>query len=158
MCGGHADGTSFSDEEFARFLIACRSELAAKQEALRSAIDGALRWSYDLEQGTLQIGPATFPMTVVGSYSETRKTWLWGWANEGLPEPAREASRALRGLYDLTGFAVFTDDGIEASSEDAQDLSAMAVHHLGAVALFRVPPEASDESSLYLALHSAAPS
>ena len=49
-----------------------------------------------------------------------------------------------------TGFRVFIDEGIEASSMDAQDFTALAVHQLGAIGFFR---EASDSPALYLAVH-----
>ena len=90
-----------------------------------------------------------FPITAIGTHSAERQTWLWAWANDSCPSAAREASAAIKSLYDLTGFKVFDDIGIDASSGDAQDLSACAIHALGAIGLYRCPSEAT----LYLAVH-----
>ena len=66
---------------------------------------------------------------------------------------ARAASRQLQSLHSVTGFRVFMNPGIEASSQDAQDFAALAVHHLGAIGFFR---NGSESPILYLAVHERA--
>jgi hypothetical protein len=139
-----------SDETFFAFVAACRAECAEKQARFQERIGGASQWSYEMADGSLCIGDARFAMTPIGTFNPARGTWLWAWANESFPETAREASRRIQGLHDVTAFRVFLDPGIEASSEDAGDFTALAVHQLGAIAFFRCP---SDETVLYLAVH-----
>ena len=93
-----------------------------------------------------------FETTLIGTYSSEYQSWLWAWANEDFPEVARAASRQIQALYDVTGFRVFLNEGIGASTEDAQDFTALAVHQLDAIGFFRCP---SDEAGpvLYLAVH-----
>jgi hypothetical protein len=139
-----------SDEEFFAFLTACRDELAEKQVRFQQRIAAAARWSYEMADCSLTIGAERFPMTPIGTHSPESQTWLWAWANEDFPPVAREASRRLQGLHGVTGFRVFLDSGIAASSADAQDFAALAVHQLGAIGFFRAP---SDGPTLYLAVH-----
>jgi hypothetical protein len=153
ICRGLPVGGSMSDDEFFAFLAACREELAAKQARFQQRIAGAARWSYEMADCSLTIGYERFPMTPVGTHSPEYQTWLWAWANEDFPLVAREASRQLKSLHTLTGFRVFIDPGIEASSADAQDFAALAVHQLGAIGFFRSP---SDGPTLYFAVHERA--
>src|SRR5262245_45675577 len=149
ICRGLPVGGSMSDEEFFTFLTACRDELADKQAGFQQRIAGATRWSYELADCSLSIGDERFPMVPVGTHSPEYQTWLWAWANEDFPPVAREASRQLQSLHAVTGFRVFLDPGIEASSADAQDFAALAVHRLGAIGVFRL---SSDGPTLYLAV------
>jgi hypothetical protein len=139
-----------SNEEFFAFLAACRNEFADKQVRFQERIAGAACWSYDVADCSLTIGDERFSMTPVGTHSPEYQTWLWAWANEDFPPVAREASRRLQALHAVTGFRVFLNPGIEASSADAQDFAALAVHQLGAIGVFRSP---SDGPILYLAVH-----
>jgi hypothetical protein len=100
---------------------------------------------------SLTIGDHEFRMTPVGTHSPEYQTWLWAWANPDFPALARETARQVQELHKVTGFRVFVNEGIAASSVDAQDLTAMAVHHLDAIGLFRAPSE--DGPTLFFAVH-----
>jgi hypothetical protein len=142
-----------SDESFSAYLGACRGELAAKQARFEQRIHRAGRWSYDMADLSLTIGEERFGMTPIGTHSPEHRTWLWAWANQDFPPSAREASRQLQALQTATGFRVFIEPGIGASSADAQDFTALAVHQLGAIGFFR---STSDGPTLFLALHEPA--
>jgi len=152
ICHGLPVDGRMTDAEFFAFLSACRDELADKQSAFQR-ISGGGRWVYDLRDNSLTIGSERFPITAIGTYSIDYETWLWAWANEEFPEVARAASRELQSLHSVTGFRVFMNPGIEASSQDAQDFAALAVHHLGAIGFFR---DGSESPILYLAVHERA--
>jgi hypothetical protein len=152
ICRGLPVRGSLSDDEFSAFLASCRNELAAKQETFQRRIQGASRWSYEMADGTLIIGDAIFSMTPIGTYSPAHNSWLWAWANEDFPAAARTASARIQSLHTVTGFRVFIDAGIKTSSEDAQDLAALAVHLLGAIGFFRCPLDGPGPV-LYLAVH-----
>ena len=150
ICRGLPVGHSLSDNDFFAFVEACRSELETKQEIFQQRIAGYDRWFYDLAENLLTVGTLRFRITAVGTFSSEYETWLWAWANPDYPENTREASRQIRSLFAITGFHVFTTEGIEASSADAQDFSAMAIHQLDSIGLFKCP---SDGPTLYLAVH-----
>jgi hypothetical protein len=150
VCRGHPINSSMSDEEFFAFLETCRLELADKQARFQQRTAGAACWSYALADCSLTLGDERFPMTPVGTHSPQYQTWLWAWSNEDFPPQAREAARRLQALHNVTGFRLFLDPGIEATSGDAQDFTALAVHHLEAIGLFRAP---SEGPTLFLAVH-----
>ncbi|HOX07531.1 MAG TPA: hypothetical protein PK280_14110 [Planctomycetota bacterium] len=139
-----------SDQEFSAFLSTCRKELTDKQVRLQQRISGAKKWSYETADCSLTIGDERFPMTPIGTHSLEHQTWLWAWANEDFPPLARQASQRLQALHAVTGFQVFLNSGIGASTADAQDFVAMAVHQLGAIGFFRSP---SNGPTLFLAVH-----
>jgi hypothetical protein len=159
ICRGLPRDGSMSDGEFFAFLDVCRAELADKQERFQQRIAGAGRWFYDLADCSLTFGELRFPITPVGTWSPEYQTWLWAWANEDFPTRAREASRQLQSLHAVTGFQVFLDPGIEASSMDAQDFTALAIHQLGAIGLFRAPMGQNEDGTqgptLFLAVQEA---
>lgn len=150
VCRSQPAAGGLTDDEFHAFLRACRDELAAKQARFQQRIASAARWQCELAEGTLSFDGMIFGITPVGTYSEAEQTWLWAWANESLPQKARETSRPIQALFDRTGFRVFVDAGLPATASDAEDLTAMALHELGATGLFRIP---SEGLTLYLAVH-----
>jgi uncharacterized protein DUF6882 len=139
VCRGKPIDGSMSDEAFAAFLNACRNELVEKQRRFQERIAGAERWHYDLETGSLIFDAQRFPMIPIGTHSPERQTWLWAWANQDFPDVARQASLQFQSLHAITGFGAFLDPGIDASSVDAQDFSALAIHISNAIGLFRAP-------------------
>jgi hypothetical protein len=150
ICRGQPVGGSMTDTAFFTFVDACRKEFAAKQARFVERIANAPDWNYELSDCSLTIGKQRFEVTVVGTFSAEYQTWLWGWANEDFPELAKERSRRIRDLADLTGFRVFSQPGIGASVDDAHDFAAMAIHQLDAIGLFR---GSSKTPELFLAVH-----
>ena len=138
-----------TDDEFAAFLDSCRSELATKQTAFANSLPDDAEWFYDLDVDLLRIGAHEYRITAIGTHNQELQTWLWAWANDTFPESARSASSKIKSLFGITGFNVFTDDGINATSRDAQDLSACAIHVLGASGLYRCPGEATLHLAVY---------
>jgi hypothetical protein len=147
ICRGKPIDGSMSDEVFAAFLNACRDELIEKQHRFEKRIAGSGRWHYDY--GSLVVGAQRFPMIPIGTHSSVHKTWMWAWANDQFPSAARDASRQFQMLHVVTGFQVFLDGGIRASTVDAQDFSALAIHQVGGIGMFSTT---SDGLALFLAV------
>lgn len=138
-----------SDSEFADFLSACRAGLAVKQAEISERF-GRSPYLYDIDQGLLTVGGGAHFISVIGTYCVSRRTWLWGWANDSYCDAARERSASLKGLRDVTGFQVFADQGVGATASDAMDLVATAVHYLDAEGFWR---EDFTDLQVYLAIH-----
>ena len=147
-----------TEAKFEEFLARCVSDAQHKNDALDAeyGLHSFVRWDDDRDRELLVFSNPGKPdvleakRTEIGSYSLRTQTWLWAWANEDFSPAAREASRRLQALHALTGFRVFVDPGIGASSADAQDFAALAVHQLEAIGFFRSP---SDGPTLYLVVH-----
>ena len=149
ICQGQPTAGAMTDDEFATFLDACRTELAATQPDFAQSIPVDAKWHYDLAVDSLRIGSRKYQITAIGTHNQRLQTWLWAWANDAFPDSARSGSSTIKSLFDITGFNVFADEGINATSHDAQDLSACAIHMLGASALYRCP----GDPTLYLAVY-----
>jgi hypothetical protein len=152
LCQGVAGPGEMTDEQFEAFLEACRAELREKQASFTQRTGNYGKWSYDLSTERLTLGEETFAIVAVGSHSPSHETWLWGWANEDYPQNARSAAQQIQQLFELTGFRVFTDPGCPASSLDAQDFTALALHQLGGCGMFRIPSKREDGPTTYLAV------
>jgi hypothetical protein len=152
ICNGIAAGGEMTDDEFATFLEACRAELHAKQATFVERTKDAGKWAYDLETEQLTLGVETFGIVAVGTFSPSHESWLWAWANEDYPAGARKAAAEIQRLQALTGFRIFTSPGCPASSQDAQDFTALAIHLLGGIGLYRIPSQREDGPTLYLAV------
>ena len=140
-----------TDEAFHDLLSQCRAELQSKQDAFIDSVQQGQWWHYDLDQETLSIGSQTFRITVIGSFDNEDQSWLWAWANDSFPQAARDSSAKIKQLHESTRFQVFLDAGTDATSADAQDLSALAIHWLGADGLFRVPGK--EGPTMYFAVY-----
>lgn len=150
ICRGQSINGSMTDEEFAAFLDACRAEGDAKQALFRERCGDRFQWCYDLAQGWLEIDSTRFPITLIGSYGHEYHTWLWAWANDEFTDQAREKSRSLQQLHTVTGFAVFADEGMNATEDDVLDLLSLSVHQLGAIGYYRI---LDGQRDFYLAVH-----
>ncbi len=143
-------------EEIKVWTEKCLDELETKQNDLRDRFGlGEMdSYSLDREKGVLvfekQGEPVySFKAVPVGTLVPDNQNWLWGWANESLPEKMREASAKLKDLHQETGFALFAIEAFKGDRTLAQEFSALAVHYLAADGLYRVSGEST---ILYLAL------
>lgn len=138
-----------TDEQFQAFVLSCHAELTEKQPSFVQCLTPSGQWFYDLAALTITFQEATRRAVPIGSYSPHNGSWLWAWANEDFPPLAREASSAIQGLHETTGFQVFRDPGFPVLPEEVNDLIAMSIHQLNAVGFFRSP---TDGPTLYLAV------
>jgi hypothetical protein len=138
-----------TEAEFDAFVAEAMDELQHKQDALRrdAGLGSHARWSYDATTarleffdaaGTLKVGADALP---VGSYASASKSWKWGWSNDSIPAPQRERAEKLKELAAITGLGVFARERAFAVDDEAVawELTALAVHHLGALGCYRAP-------------------
>jgi hypothetical protein len=89
---------------FADVLAQCYCSAIIRQEAFGEYLNGR-DWNIDLIQGVVKFGKdLTFPVQLLGTYSEISGTWLWSWQNPGAdrwPPKILEGVRKLRELGDL---------------------------------------------------------
>ncbi|MDC7223591.1 MAG: hypothetical protein PQJ60_07595 [Spirochaetales bacterium] len=135
-----------TEKELQAYADRCSDELEDKQKELQKKYELTGRNSYELdwERMVLRIetGPEVFrefAVILIGSLAPVSKNWLWAWANESLDSAVRDRSARLKALYDETGFDLFRTGTFKADGNLAREISALAVHHLGAAGLYRVP-------------------
>lgn len=61
------------------------------------AVIGDNAWNADLDKGEISFGGnLAFPIQVLGTFSHSSKTWLWGWANTKSNIPSNLLQQALQ--------------------------------------------------------------
>jgi hypothetical protein len=152
-----------TEQELQAYTERCGAELEEKQKALkeRYRLSGRDPYALDLDKMVLHIKKEdgeelSFSVVLIGSLAPVSRNWLWAWANESLSEKVRDRSASLKALYKETGFDIFRADTFKADTGLAQDLSALAIHHLDAEGLYRVNggEDQDGQVMIYLALTS----
>lgn len=149
-----------TDEEFEAFLDTALDELEHKQDQLKATF-GLARYPrvwFDQPAGTLEFRDAggtlrvIAPVIPVGSHSRRARTWTWAWAHEILLPALRKSAEPIQKLEAVTGLGAFLKGTVPVEDDEmAWELTALAVHHLGAIGAHKAPGQASD---LYLAITS----
>lgn len=120
-------------------------ELHAKNEAAMNkwGIGLANSWAADLAAGTITFQfddrSITGPVQVLGSFGRSSSSWLWGWANEALPEIVTSASRLVQERGGETGLEALALPKLELTEALAYDLAALSVEVAGLAGMYRAP-------------------
>ena len=133
--------------------------ISRKTLKIQYGLSGHDPYELDLENLVLRINKEdgteiSFAVVLIGSLAPVSKNWLWAWANESLDEKVRDSSASFKSLYEETGFDIFRAGTFKADTGLAQDLSALAIHKLGAEGLYKVPggEDQDGQVMIYLAL------
>jgi hypothetical protein len=145
----YGDVIKMEDADFDAFIARTTQELRSKQDTLTETYGLGKHAEYwlDLSLGILQFKGSTGDVLVeanvtpIGSFSEKRNTWQWGWANQSLDQQLRDKSEALKDLVSVTGFEVFDTPIINADEQMAWELAAMAVSQFGSLGCYRIPKD-----------------
>lgn len=145
-----------TDEQFDVFVDKCYKEMEDKQEKLFNIYNIGTYDNYWFDQTTktLQFKNGDevlleFNIVCIGTWAHQKNTWMWGWANESFTNEIRDDAAVLRGLKEFTGYGVFEKIGFECDEGMAYESVAMAVNHLNALGMYKIPVEKSD---LFVAL------
>jgi hypothetical protein len=141
--GTHRDEV---DEVFDGLLRDALSEYARKQEAFAERTREFSWWSIDTEALTLVFecnegDNLAFDIVPVATYLPGRGNWAWAWANDAFSEAARETASRLKSLSDKTGYKIFTSPSFSVQAHEIDELCALSVSELNAVAVFKIKDE-----------------
>lgn len=88
--------------------------------------------------------------TMVGSWSNARDSWLWGWANPSVDARFTEKLQEVRALGRTHSLGPLIEERHSGPQQDAQRLAALAGHVIGADCVTTI--QISPTSLLYVAL------
>lgn len=91
-----------------------------KQDALGELI-GELPWNLDMDTREIRFGDElAFSFQILGSFSHSSETWLWGWGNtqSGLPQNLLDHALRLKAYGEKNQIGLFTDETFSASQND----------------------------------------
>jgi hypothetical protein len=141
---------AMNEDEFGQMLDAAMDAMERKNDELtqRFGIGRAQEWKADLEVPVIRFlngGQviATADLLVVGSLSHNN-SWMWGWANQSLPEHVRTASDAMKDFGPETGLEFFTGPKWSADEELAWWFCALACSRLQGEGTYRMPGAKAD--------------
>ncbi|NLR67991.1 hypothetical protein HGH92_27040 [Chitinophaga varians] len=120
-----SDSTALS----AKDLIAQYGGIALDKQNDLSAVIGDNNWTVDLSEGVISFGDQlTFPIQIMGTFSHSSETFLWGWANtqSDLPENLLQQAAQLKAYGEEHQLPLFTTGQFECAIND--------VHYIGLIA------------------------
>lgn len=137
-----------TDDEFDGYVARAVAELKSKQRFLEAefGLGRYERYFIDYDKEELQFTSGgrivlSFAITAVGSYLPGKKSWLWSWANESLPDNVRKKASAVRQLSDLTGVGIFAQRGARIEEATAYELVALSCRLFGALGAYLAPQQ-----------------
>lgn len=85
-----------------------------RQLHLADVVEGHARWDADLAAGTITFAfadraPLVCEAQLLGSSALSPGSWLWGWANGGVPENVTAVARELRAVGEERGIPELTE-------------------------------------------------
>ncbi|SKA44650.1 hypothetical protein SAMN04488128_106456 [Chitinophaga eiseniae] len=120
-----SDSTALSAED----LIAQYGGIALDKQNDLSALIGNNNWNADLNEGVISFGDQlTFPIQILGTFSHSSETFLWGWANtqSNIPENLLQQAAQLKAYGEAHQLPLFTTSQFDGSVND--------VHYIGLIA------------------------
>lgn len=124
-----------------------REEAAIKTSVLNDMFglgDDGGTWSADLDAGliTFETGRGchlSAPVQVIGTFDTIHSTWMWGWANDSLPDHVINDARRVKEFGALHGVDQLVTGSFVADETDAWDFAGLAMHLTGAQGVYRGP-------------------
>jgi hypothetical protein len=143
----HDRHTDSIDQAFDRLLEVAVAQYAEKQRAMERRLAPFSRWQLDLTACTLHFSgdgrdPEILAVTPIATYIPASNNWLWGWANEQVPEAARQKSSRLKLLTGKTQYRIFETASFNVTAEEIDELCALALKELTGQAVFKAKDSA----------------
>lgn len=138
-----------TDEEFHEYAHSAIHQLMELNQKYQEEfkIGSYERWNYELEEGTLTFSHDGTPYVVAeiqaaGSIALKSRSWMWGWANESLPDQVTRLLYAVRQFGEGNGIPRLADGYWEDATEaDGWEMAAVANRIIGGKGVYRCPDE-----------------
>ncbi len=138
--------TPSCDDAYNKLLNDCVAEVEGKNQKLADefGLGSFERWDIDQEIGELVFSDSGVPklvcsVTMLGSFSNSSETWMWGWANPSLLEPLTRDTNALKEYGEQNGIEELVVEKTSATEGEAWALSALSCRILDGLGLYRGP-------------------
>jgi hypothetical protein len=132
--------------DFDEYLLAAQDELEHKQERLTAeyGLGTWPRFVVDYEAGNLQFFEhealrVHAQIVPVATHVPEKESLKWAWSNAQYPERVLIEAAEIKGLKELTGFNMFTEDFVQCDESMAWEIAALACKFMEALGAYRVP-------------------
>ena len=112
-------------------------------------------WGFDMDSGVLSFGQKLkAPAQLIGSYSYTQASWLWGWGNSAssIPESLTVQCLRMKELGERNNIEQFVNRSFDADETQGHIFAMIAAGLFGASAYY---PEDYGEGYLFMTLKSS---
>ncbi|GAA2119844.1 hypothetical protein GCM10009759_68240 [Kitasatospora saccharophila] len=155
------DRSEHDHAAWAELVAAARERARARQALLAERLappgDVQYRWSMDEARITWSRGGTAFltgRLTMIGSVSLPRQTWLWAWANDSLPPAVLGDIERVRHYGERHGHPVLPWPGFDHHPELVAEARLVAAAVLDADALWA---EHGEDTQLHFLIHDLTP-
>lgn len=94
-----------------------------------ASLIGSYSWNVDMKKGEISFANGmNFPMQILGTFSHSSETWLWGWANErsGIPEALLQQANTLKQYGETNAIDLLQVDTFDATKNDLHCIGLIA--------------------------------
>ncbi|MFG2480520.1 DUF6882 domain-containing protein [Streptomyces fagopyri] len=154
------DGSRHDHSEWQEVVLAARDRARSRQARMveRFGLSGDVQyhWSMDDAQITWSRDGKVFltgRLTMIGSVSLARRTWLWSWANESLPRSVLGDIDRVRQFGEENDYPVLQWQGFDHHLELVAEARMVAASVLDAEGLWA---ESTDDAQLHFLVHDLA--
>ncbi len=151
-----------TSEEFSQFRHEAIHALMRLNESCdrKFQLSSWPRWDYDFERGTLTFSKDDIPrvvahIQVVGTTSRSSGTWLWSWANEGLPAEVTDVMLRVRAFGEKESLSELIDPSATDDEYFGWAMTAIAAKILDSKGAYRCPRQ---DGFIYLVYTDICPS
>jgi hypothetical protein len=147
-------------EEFQRLLETARNECRQKLEDTKREFGLGTydRYDLDLQRAVIRFSDAAgtarveADIEVAGTWAAGRRTWVWGWDNESIPEISRKRMNEVRTFGIREQIAMVGESFAPCGEVEAWGMTALAGHLLNCHGFYRSPGKSSDAFLLLFSL------
>lgn len=130
------------DERFDALLAKSWDEYLRKQDEFSALIAGYKKWHYDHETCTLTLKGflrrLEFKYTPIGTYLPDTENWCWSWANDVVPEFARNKALKIKALAEETQYQIFASPWFDLRVDEIDEFCALALYAVNGRGVFKV--------------------
>ncbi|GLX38345.1 hypothetical protein Sros01_44180 [Streptomyces roseochromogenus] len=141
-------------------VLAARERARSRQALMveRFGLSGDVQYDWSMDDAHITWSRdgkvfLTGRLTVIGSVSVARQTWLWSWANESLPHAALGDMERVRQFGEENGYPVLPWPAFKCDPELVAEARLVAASVLDAEGLWA---ESMDEVQLHFMIHDLA--
>lgn len=133
-----------NNQQFREHIDIVMSWLEERQRCFQEEhpLEGAQFLGFDQHQGTLLFKrdeeELVFSYVLIGSWSQAKQTFMWGWGNQTVEEERRKDSARLQDLEEMTDLDLFSKPVFVADPDMLREMVAIAAHHLEVKGIYRM--------------------
>ena len=119
---------SVEEEDSFKMVLSKYGALALDKQENLSELIGETIGDLDIEKGIITFGDITFPVQILGFYSEDLMQWSWAWDNEEIfGENLIKSAKQIKVIGDEFGLSEFNSSPLNSNFDDCHTLAMASI-------------------------------